>query len=249
MEPEDQINEVHLLKYTFLITPYAAGVSLLYLLGYWGSFRINIFNFISLSDILKLALLPVLYLILCSAVTGTSMYFMTAWKDKQNEKKKMPPQPISPRFSFILNCSLALISIAILVFMSGPDKWIWFGAINGVIFARVIETLKVSKRIITNDNLRLSIAVLVAVPLLSAFGVGKRNARSVLISDDKSRLIDTKLLREYGSQSFNDKHLLQGQEKLKFVGCAGDYVFLLSVDNSKTYVIKFSDLHYLEFNN
>lgn len=37
-----------------LVIPYAFTVSTLYLFGYWGQFNINIFEYISLSDVIKI---------------------------------------------------------------------------------------------------------------------------------------------------------------------------------------------------
>src|SRR5207253_7010755 len=46
-------------KLLSLITPYAIVVSLLYLFGYWSSFGINILEYVSFPDVLKLAIYPV----------------------------------------------------------------------------------------------------------------------------------------------------------------------------------------------
>jgi hypothetical protein len=40
---------------------------------------------------------------------------------------------------------------------------------------------------------------------------------------------------------------LQDSTREEFLGMAGDYVFFLSLDNSKTYIVKLGDLHYFEF--
>src|SRR5258707_5408740 len=40
------------------IVPYALVTSLLYLFGYWSSFQINILEYVSLPDVIKLAIYP-----------------------------------------------------------------------------------------------------------------------------------------------------------------------------------------------
>src|SRR5689334_4006081 len=43
-----------------LIAPYSITISVLYLMGYWTSFRINALEFVSLADVLKLAIYPMI---------------------------------------------------------------------------------------------------------------------------------------------------------------------------------------------
>ena len=86
-----------------------------------------------------------------------------------------------------------------------------------------------------------------AAPLFTAYGVGTQAAQSVLNGKKSSRYVSTTIFREYGNDAFMKKHLLEGQDKLKLIGMAGDYVFFLSADNSMTYIVKFTDLHFFEF--
>ena len=46
----------NLKTFVFLVAPYSITVSTLYLFGYWGSFDVNIFDFIDIADILKIAI-------------------------------------------------------------------------------------------------------------------------------------------------------------------------------------------------
>ena len=46
---------INMNKKLFLIAPYGISVSTLYLLGYWGTFEINIFEYADISDILKIS--------------------------------------------------------------------------------------------------------------------------------------------------------------------------------------------------
>ncbi len=47
MNSQSLTREDLLMRYAFLITPFASAIACLYLLGYWRVFRINIFNFVS----------------------------------------------------------------------------------------------------------------------------------------------------------------------------------------------------------
>lgn len=52
--------EEHQPQFLTLVVPYALVVSLLYLFAYWSSFGINILQFVSFSDVIKLALYPIM---------------------------------------------------------------------------------------------------------------------------------------------------------------------------------------------
>jgi len=56
-------------KYLFLAIPYSGALSFFYLYGYWGFFRINVLEFISLSDLAKLALFPFIASFVSLAIT------------------------------------------------------------------------------------------------------------------------------------------------------------------------------------
>ncbi|MFA6055433.1 MAG: hypothetical protein WC769_08670 [Thermodesulfovibrionales bacterium] len=45
-------------KYISIVTPYGFVVASLYLFAFWGSFRLNILEFASFSDVIRLALYP-----------------------------------------------------------------------------------------------------------------------------------------------------------------------------------------------
>lgn len=54
------MDEIPYKKYIAIVIPYAGLVSTLYLLGYWGSFNVNILEYVGLQDLIKLALFPFL---------------------------------------------------------------------------------------------------------------------------------------------------------------------------------------------
>jgi hypothetical protein len=97
-----------------------------------------------------------------------------------------------------------------------------------------------------SPHVRAGLAFLILSPLVLSFAVGRGAGDRIINTMPVDRFVDVKILREYGSESFSKKHILEGQDKLLYLGVANDYVFFLSPDKSKTYVFKFSDLHFLE---
>ncbi len=156
-------------------------------------------------------------------------------------------EPIPPLANLAFNSTLIAISIAIVIFVKNSDKWIWTGIINAAVLARIVAELNALRRLVKESVLRFVLAFSIAAPLFTAFGLGTQAGQSVLHGNKSSRHVSTRIFREYANEAYMKKQLLDGQDKLKLIGMAGDYVFFVSLDNSRTYIVRFTDLHFLEF--
>lgn len=135
-----------------------------------------------------------------------------------------------------------------LVVFHNPDRWAVFGLLLSYLAVLTIEDVKILSPLIPNFvfcRIVISGAILV---LINSFTTAKISAHSVLFGENV-KLISTQLFKEKGTELFKAKGMLSGQDTLKYIGAAGDYFFFLSMDNKKTYGVKYSDLHYLEFTN
>ena len=101
------------------------------------------------------------------------------------------------------------------------------------------------QQIIPNHSVREPALLVALFVLFAAFGAGKVNAEEVL-KGKNPKIVSTKILKESGTETYKSKGLLEGQDNLKFIGVIGEYFFFISMDNSATYVVKYSDLHFLE---
>jgi hypothetical protein len=227
------------LKYAVVATPYVTATSLMYLLGYWGTFHISILSYISLGDILKLALVPTLYIF---AMVGVSAFTNIIFDLVISTHGVETPLPRKARI--LINSFFGLSGVLIFIFVKGPDKWFLGGLVGAILLTRFLSDRELFKQLISRSSLRYTLGFFIIAPLTTAYGFGKLSAQPILAG--KAKLIETRLFREYGNEAFAKKYLLE-QKKLKFIGIAGDYVFLMTVDNTRVYVVKFSDLHFLEF--
>lgn len=247
MNAPNLTREDYLIRYAFLITPYASAIACLYLQGYWRVFKINIFNFVSLTDILKMSVAPFAFILVTSGMLIIVFYFIVSIPNRLPRRIRWFNEPIPPLANLVFNSTLIVISIAILVLVNNPDKWIWSGLINAAVLSRIVAELNVLRHVVSETPLRFVLVFSITVPLFTAFGLGTQMGRYVLYDDKSTRLIPTTIFREHGNEFFMKKHLLEGQDKLKYIGMTGDYVFFLSADNSRTYIVKFTDLHFFEF--
>jgi hypothetical protein len=237
----------YFLRYTFLATPYATLVSVAYLWGYWNSFRINIFSFIALSDILKLALVPFLITTIVPAVGYIPTFLLYSWITKTYRFSSVPP----PRLILTMKLIFTGGVILILFLAKGSSRWFWLGtlfvAVGRATISRVVVGINASKKFLEDENFRFAVVLLIIAPLLLALAFGRSRAERIFAGTAGTQFVETRLFRDFENQSFVKQELPKAHEKLKFVGAANDYLFFLSLDNSKMYITKFSDVHFLYF--
>lgn len=230
-----------------IVTSYAIVVSLFYLFGYWSTFDINILEYVSFQDVLKLAIYPVLIgvITMIAAMLPRAIVF-------QDDIKRAEPQKVffivNRRFAW-WSSLIAFISAPFsLVVFHNPERWTVFGLLLSYCAVLTIEDIKVLSPLIPNFVFRRIVVSFAILVLINSFTTAKINAYSVLIGKNV-KLISTQLFKEKGTELFTAKRMLNGQDTLKYIGAAGDYFFFLSMDNKKTYAVKYPDLHYLEFLN
>ncbi|MDP8227053.1 MAG: hypothetical protein P9L89_05385 [Candidatus Celaenobacter polaris] len=172
------MKELSISKYISFATPYAFVVASLYLFAFWGSFKINILEFVGFSDLVRLALYPlaislILYLpgvALSQLVTGNSL----------------PPgggaDTAIGRFGlkhwrFLVAIDIIII-LAVALFLKRPEKWIVIP-----VFVSFLSTplthLDAFVSLIPNPRARGSILFLLIFVLGLAFATGKLQAYAI----------------------------------------------------------------------
>jgi len=139
-----------------------------------------------------------------------------------------------------------LIGVAVISYRwSAPPFWQICGLVIALILILTIKDIKILEPIIPNPSVR-SVVLAIGIGILPvSYGIGKTNAH-VVLNGKSVKVVTTMIFKEYGTDAYKSKGLLEGQDTLKFIGAAGDYFFLITLDNSTIYVVKYSDLHFLE---
>ncbi len=193
-----------------LLTPYSLFISILYLFGFWSSFNVNVLEYIALTDVLKSAMMPLLYSALLATV-GFSFGRMLGMP----LSKSLPPGggqhlPISKYIRWLLRLAFLSLVLAIIyqiVFESGNYRWFTVAALSMLILPVLVDDAGVIEDFIPHKNVRVVIAnVLVAVAVY-AYGWGAVDAKEVKSNEQNLKINGSKV--EY-----------------KYVGWAGDYLFL-----------------------
>ena len=210
------MNPQHVLA---LLTPYSLFVSILYLFGFWSSFDVNILHYIAFTDVLKNAMTPLLYsalLVTIGFLIGNILGMPLA--------KSLPPGggehlPIARYVRWGLKLSFVSLLLAIvyqIFFVAGNERWFKVAAISMLIIPIIVGDAREIETYIPYKLVRVVIVNVLVSVVVYAFGWGA---------------IDAKLVKDSGQQlKINGVSV-----DLKYVGWAGDYLFLW--DNNDQSVI------------
>jgi len=234
MEIEAEPTKQRVSSYLYFGSLYFITVGVLYLWGYWPRFDINILEYISLADVLKLTAYPIastVVFILLGAAIGEFLV----------DRAKIPPGGgrdtaigrFLNRFSSELGLAYVVGTGALLVF-APESKW---EALLPVLIAVPIWNLAKARGvlidILPHERTRSIVVYMLAVLPMWAYGHGRLEAFKLLEGKDYIYLaISTTDGIKVGDP--NDP-----KTRVKYIGHVNDYVFLLLADNTTLAIVPF----------
>lgn len=215
--------------FTFL-TPYSLAVSLLYLFGFWGTFNVNILEYIALTDVVKNAMLPLLYSSAFVLIGFTIASIMTSPMQTNMPSGGGAHLPEAKYFIWIFRVITLLTLLGALYFVFfdvGRTRWLNIALLLMTPIFVVIGDAPMAEKYIAHKRLRILVVCSLTFILLCSFGWGAFDAEKAK-NDDQSLKIN----------GIISKH--------SYVGRAGDYLFLWS-KKANSIVIKYkSDIKSIE---
>ncbi|MHA0974447.1 hypothetical protein ACR9HQ_13320 [Enterobacter ludwigii] len=223
-----------------LITAYALFISISYLWGFWGHFDINILNYISVSDIIKSAIWPM--------IIALAMYLIQVAMNNYNGPRtdisvKYSEMEKGEKFDYILRYSYAII-MACLVLASviynliTGNKMIRYAAIGWILASIVFFTTSRNKDLMAyipfkNKALFYSIFCFLPVFFLSR-GVFEGDK---ILAGENTFLVESDSLC---SSKENDKY--------RYIDVMADKAFALSLKDKSICIFKFENLKLIREN-
>jgi hypothetical protein len=194
-------------------------ISLLYLFGFWGTFNINVLEYIALTDVIKNALYPLIYssifivlgLIIGSLLTVPLTKIMPPGGGKDLPEAKIFRWLLMLMALFVLGLALHLI-----LFEVDNARWFKVAVLVSPIVIVMVGNAEFASGYINNKHLRTLIVSTLCVTLLYSYGWGAVHAERAKISD----------------QMFKINGKITNQ---KYLGWAGGFLFLW--DSTKSTVV------------
>lgn len=213
-------------KYIVLIVPYGLTVSTLYLFGYWSSFEVNIFEYIGISDVLKIALYQLAHygsLILIGIITAE--LFITPimrYSMKPGEGANDPEVIfIKKHWRFFALMPAGLVAY-ILLFTNNEARWFVAAIIIIPLTPFILGNNTFLSDVIPKSSLRNTVTYLISIFLLFSYSWGTVDA--MLKKNKESNVI------------INNE-----TNKKTYIGRASNHVFLWD-NETKTVLIMSTEL-------
>ena len=156
---------------SILALPFSVIISVCYLVGYWGTFNIDIFSYLTASDLLVLSAIPWIGIGVASII-GLGIGKATH-QFEESTKESEDGKIIALRKGIKISDWFLIIVIVIIVIFGGPEKWLILPALFALLVTALIFFGGIIK--IDQSNLRTQLLVTLIVILLpfQAFGYGK----------------------------------------------------------------------------
>ncbi|MHC1791254.1 hypothetical protein [Solidesulfovibrio sp.] len=229
--------------YTVVLVCYGTFCGLTYLFGYWSTFDVDFFNFISTAQIIQYSIYNIT-LSLGVACVGAIAPLLGELFSLDNPK---PPTELmtavaGKTLKFALNnISIIIFAIflAILVLNSQIyyDKWFYICiALYFLIFFITFVLVATNNSKLINKNNLIIFAVLLFIPL-GCLNFAKEKALKIYYSDSYQYMTINRDMQD---------RLGTDETVLKLLGHTNDYTIFSSIDNSTTYIIRMKAINSLQ---
>lgn len=220
----------------YFASAYFLTVGILYLWGYWLPFNINILEYMGLADVLRYTVLPIASAIFIYGFVFAASGLMSFRKTlpygggKETVIGQKLNELVQKGFlSHPLHAVLVLCIVAFLIF--GPDEK-WYGLPLLIAFPAQLFLMKHGflESKFLNDDSRSTIILLLCLMPMWAFGYGRTHAHNIL--DGR--------VYQYVTSSIDGIAVVDNSEnpdlRIKYLGRAGDSIFLLQPDKTVSIV-------------
>ncbi len=230
-------------KVTYFATGYGFVVSISYLFGYWSTFGINILEYIKVSDVFKISIYPVITSIGLSIAAMIFGGFIRHWSEEPKVKKSEKLKYLEKWTERIYKYQVLIFTCLLMCYALYKRDWFlfwpFFALFSSLLITNILTKYKaeiVIKLIPFPGFEGFILWILIAVPFL-AFSHGKLQSLRLRKGDNCFYV---------NISTLNDKELFQDQKRLKYIGVGGDFMFFLSEDNEKLYILEHSKIPVLE---
>lgn len=239
-------NKERVTTYLYFLSLYSTVVGVLYLWGYWSIFHVNILEYLSITDIIKTTIYPIVYILaftMMGAIIGEVMASATI-------RSVGLPQGVwrHTRIGIFLHKWMPIfvviyMNITILLILYAPIwKWRLLPILLGVPLGLFAKRQGFLQSVIPHDSPRTVVIYLLATLPILSYG------QAVIKADNILRGAEF----QYVVSPVGEVNLDAGdspQQCLRFLSHAGDFIFFFEPNKSMVVVSKFDTLKVLLLKN
>lgn len=220
MSTESRVLQFGIKELVTLVVPVLVAISTFYIIGYWGLFEVNALEFVSFTDVAKLAVYP----LAATAFFGFCAYLFDNTIERATRKHRPPSSPDSRPMGAVhrnvtIFISLAAMAGSYLVFPQ-PTKWMFIAAASFVLMLPLAWEEPVVAAI-PNRFLRYLVVISPVPFILLAFYTGRSHAVDVLVGN-APRVVDVNRSKLAGISVFNS---------VAYLGMLGDTHFFYELES------------------
>ena len=219
--------------YLYFLTPYFVSVSVLYLWGFWTTFHINILEYLSITDVVRLTAYPIASAFISVAV-GAVLSEATMGDAFPSGGGRNTPTGIFLRRIAPYLIGIYALGTTVLLLSDLPTKWYVLPLLLAIPASIIAKERGLLIEVIPKDSVRSVGIFLLALLPPSAFGQGRIGAMNVIEGlrfDYVLSPIDQVSVPPDDTPS----------QRLRFLGHTGDFYFYLNPTDSAIVITKFKD--------
>lgn len=231
--PEDS-SRPKTFPFIYATSAYVLLVGVLYLWAYWSEFGINVLEYLGVSDIVRIAAIPLAATVASFVIGGVLAVFMVAVVPHRILKKAFGISEADLDKEFRLGIISAVILSVIVLLISGDRAWYYVGLFFIAplgIWARRSEVIR--SIFGAHHSVSTIISILAVLPIF-AYGVGK------------NRAYELKSGTKYSYVYSGELDGLSRAGELRLIGVAGGFLFVLLPDGQTVLLSALDRTHRLE---
>lgn len=223
-------------KLTILAVPLSVAIAVCYLEGYWGTFNIDIFSFLTFSEIAVLSIEPI-WKVGISTILGACIGIgINRYEDASKEKTDSKTKIIKFFLGFI--SFLMVLILAIVFFYGGPTKWKIIPLLLTIPLVGIVALTGVLHKDGKIHRTTFFILMFTILLFTQSYGLGKAKALHIEQGSMFTYIHNTEL------NKYTEK-----PEDVRYLGKAGSYFFVYLADKKQVLSINLDKIEALKFVN
>lgn len=221
--------------YAYFSTLYFVSVGVLFLWGYWSTFEINVLEFLSLADIIKLTAYPIVTTLVLTTVSGALGVAISHVQEVRREFRATGRTFKLLQTLYVhrkIVAALYFLVVALIAIFAPVGKWAVLPVLLAAPVVIYVAGRPLVKRFLPQFHVRLAVTLTVVSMIPNAYGTGRMAAERILSGSHFHYVVSE-------IEGVKNNATLTVSERLRYVGHAGDFVFFQDPKELSIIIAKF----------